>query len=163
MRALKVFVAVALACLPACMAAGHHSSPWEFGGGVRVAPGFPLGQSHFTVHPMASYTYLSFDGGHDNLFELGAQLRYPLARSARHLWIGGEAAFSSLGTKISNSSLSYSTSGWSLTALGGVPVGRSRWGFNLYAGLGVSHYGSSGVNVRLGVDLQPWFLRPVKQ
>lgn len=50
------------------------------------------------------------------------------------------------------------TTGFSLTALAGLPVGQSRWGVNLYGGAGISHYGSTGINFRAGVDLQPWFL-----
>jgi hypothetical protein len=54
---------------------------------------------------------------------------------------------------------SSSTSGWSLNAMAGVPVFQGKWGPSLYGAAGVSHYGGSGVNVRLGVDFQPWFLK----
>ncbi len=149
-----------------CAAAGHTSSPWEWGGGVRLAPGWAVGDGDFTAHPMASYTYLSFDGGHDSLWELGGQLRKPLSAgsaSTQGLWIGVEGALSYLNTVIDGvdgliDSDSDGTTGFSATALAGMPVGESRWGFNLYAGAGISHYGSTGVNIRVGVDLQPWFL-----
>jgi len=56
--------------LGGCVAAGHTSSPWEWGGGVRIAPAiWGVGESGMTAHPAAGYTYLSFDGGHDSLWE----------------------------------------------------------------------------------------------
>jgi hypothetical protein len=104
-------------------------------------------------------------GGHDSLWELGAQIRKPVSTGGERasLWIGAEGALSYLNTVLDPidgmiDSYSEGTTGFSATALAGMPVGESRWGFNLYAGAGVSHYGSTGVNIRLGVDLQPWFL-----
>jgi hypothetical protein len=110
---------------------------------------------------MASYTYLSFDGGYDGLFEFAGQIRHPMTPAeGSGLWIGGEGAVSRLSASIHGYSAgSSSTNGWSLTALAGVPVGKSRWGMNVYAGAGISNYGSTGNNIRAGVDLQPWFLK----
>jgi hypothetical protein len=155
---------VALSCLvplAGCAAAGHTSSPWEWGGGVRIAPGVTtLGESDVTVHPMASYTYLSFDGGHDGLWELGAQLRKPIGASALPMWVGGEAALSQLRWKVDSGGQSFtgSENGYSFTMLLGKQVSSSRWGPSVYAGAGISNYGSQGWNVRLGLDLQPTFL-----
>ncbi len=154
--------ALAVVAGTGCAASAHHSSPWEYGGGIRPAPGFALGQQGMTVHPTIGYTYLSFTGGHDDLFEFGAQVRRPLTRvagGATRLWVGGEAAFAILRTSGSGFPSS-STNGWSLNAMAGVPVLDSRWGVNVYTAAGISHYGGSGVNVRVGVDLQPWFLKP---
>ena len=157
------FPVVLLAAVSAsgCFAAGHTSSPWEWGGGLRVAPGFAVRGEETTLHPMASYTYLSFDGGYDGLMELGGQVRQRVTpASGSRLWVGAEGAVSRLSTNIDGYSQgSESSNGWSLTALVGAPVGQSRWGLNLYAGAGVSNYGSSGKNIRVGVDLQPWFLK----
>ncbi len=156
-RALGAMLAAV--SISGCFLAGHTSSPWEFGGGIRVAPGFAAGDMGVTLHPMASYTYLSFDGGTDNLLELGGQIRKRVS-PANGLWLGAEVAGSSLRTSFDESETSSVTnSGWSLTALVGAPVGQSRWGVNLYGGVGISNYGSSGKNIRVGVDLQPWFLK----
>lgn len=138
------------------------SSAWEWGAGARIAPGFETGTPGLTVHPMASYTYLKFDGGHDDRFEFGGQLRKALGQSAtsRGFWIGAEAAFAVLRSHIDNVANTESTNGFSATALAGVPVGDApKWSPSLYAGVGVSHYGSTGVNLRVGLDLQPWFLK----
>jgi len=62
------------------------------------------------------------------------------------------------GIEGSFDSFSDGTAGFSATALAGMPVCESRWGFDLHAGAGAGHYGSTGINIRLGVDLQPWFL-----
>lgn len=153
---------IALVALSGCLAAGHTSSPWEWGGGVRIAPGlWNVSPDGVTVHPTVGYTYLSFEGGNDQLFELGGQIRFPLGTSDRQLWVGGEATFSRLRTSVDvpgGGSLTGSTNGYALTGLVGLPVGSSRWGPNIFAGAGISDYGSQGWNIRLGVDLQPTFL-----
>ena len=149
-----------IGALTGCFGAGHTSSPWEWGGGVRLAPGFALGEGRTTAHPMVSYTYLSFDGGSDGLFEAGGQIRQRVTPAAGSgFWVGGEAAVATLRTSLDGYNETSSSSGWSLTALAGVPVGKSRWGVNLYAGAGISDYGGSGKNIRVGMDLQPWFLK----
>ena len=144
-----------------CASEWHASSPWEWGPGIRAAPMLWTLREGTTVHPMASYSYLSFDGGHDDRFELGGQVRQTTSlvpMGSRRLWVGGEAAFAVLRTNVDGFD-SQSTNGWSTTALAGLPVGDTRWGLNVYAGAGVSNYGSSGRNLRIGVDLQPWFLQ----
>lgn len=114
---------------------------------------------------MVSYTYLTFDGGHDALYELGGQLRWRPTPNRKNggLWIGGEVAGARLSTSIDGAGgNSASSNGWALTGLIGAPVGSSRWGVNLYGGAGISNFGSSGTNIRAGVDLQPWFLKRSK-
>lgn len=140
----------------------YDSDAWEWGVGVRAAPAFETGSPGVTVHPMASYTYLNFDGGHDDRFEFGGQLRKALGQSAtsRGFWVGAEAAYALLRTHIEDVDDTESTNGFSATALAGVPVADApKWNPSLYAGVGYSHYGSSGINVRVGLDLQPWFLK----
>lgn len=155
-------------CLSGCFSAAHHSSPWEYGGGIRLAPGFRAGSNEaVTWHPMLSYTYLKFDGGHDALYELGGQLRWrpTPARKNGGLWLGAEAAAARATESVDGTggyNFSDSSNGWSLTGLAGTPVGESRWGLNLYAGAGISNYGSMGTNLRAGFDLQPWFLKRKK-
>jgi hypothetical protein len=134
--------------------------PWEKGLGLRLAPGFTLGEGT-TVHPTVGCTYLSFEGGRDDLFELGGQIRRQMSPGASGIagfWFGGEVAVAKLRTSIDDIP-STSTNGWALTALAGFPLGDSKWGLNLYGGAGISHYGTQGVNVRAGLDLQPWFLK----
>lgn len=160
-RFIPTLALAALAPLAGCMAAGHTSSPWEWGGGVRVAPAlWDVGESGMTAHPAAGYTYLSFDGGHDALWEFGGQLRKPVGNGARPFWIGGEATISHLRTSFSvqGTDFSSSSNGFSVTGLIGMPVGNSRWGPNVFAGAGISDYGSQGWNIRVGLDLQPSFL-----
>ena len=138
------------------------SSAWEWGPGFRAAPGFPLGTTGMTIHPMVSYTYLSFDGGHDNRYEAGGQIRKPLSprvNGSGGFWIGLEAGVAVLSEQLDGGVDAGSSTGPSITALAGIPVSDSRWGVNLYGGAGLSHYGSTGVQVRAGIDLQPWFLR----
>ena len=158
-RWMNVLALAAVVPFSGCFLAGHTSSPWEFGAGFRAAPALWDAGEDLTVHPALGYTYLSFDGGNDQLFEVGAQVRKPLSGDTP-LWIGGEATISRLRTSIDvgGGSFSGSTNGWSLTALGGMPFGESRWGTSLFAGVGISDYGAQGWNVRFGIDLQPSFL-----
>lgn len=41
----------------------------------------------------------------------------------------------------------------------GAVVAVVSWDVNLYDGKGISNYGSAGTNVRVGIALQPWFLK----
>jgi hypothetical protein len=146
-------------------AARAASGPWESGVGIRLAPGFPLGSNQaFSAHPTVSYSYLSFDGGHDALYEVGGQLRWRPRPQQKNggLWVGGEVAAARLSTSIDGALNNTSNNGWSLTGLIGAPVGSSRWGVNLYGAAGISNYGTRGTNLRVGVDLQPWFLKRSK-
>jgi hypothetical protein len=147
-------------------AARASSGPWEKGAGFRLAPGFSLGASQaLSAHPTVSYSYLTFDGGHDALYEVGGQLRWRPSPEKKNggLWIGGEAVAARLSTTIDGTGGNNSSAnGWALTGLVGAPVGSSRWGVNLFAGAGISSYGTSGTNIRAGVDLQPWFLKRSK-
>jgi hypothetical protein len=132
--------------------------PMEKGFGIRLAPGFELARGT-TMHPSVSYTYLAFEGGRDDLIELGGQVRRQITPGARGLagfWFGGEAAFAMLRTRLDFAPTS-TTNGWSLTALAGVPVGGGAWGIHLFGGAGISHYGTSGMNLRAGVEVQPPF------
>lgn len=143
-------------------AADVSSSDWEYGLAARFAPGFATGSPGVTVHPMASYAYMKFDGGHDDRFEFGGQLRKALGQSAtsRGFWLGAEAAYALLREHLDNIDGTANENGFSATAMAGMPVGdASKWNPSLYAGVGYSHYGSSGINLRLGLDLQPWFLK----
>jgi hypothetical protein len=145
--------------LAGCAVAGHTSSPWQWGGTLRPAPGlWSLGQGDATVHPMVGYTYLSFDGGNNQLFEFGPQLRFPMGQAERPFWVGGEATVSLVRTKFDGAPGTSTNNGWTITGLAGMPFGDSRWGPSVFGGVGISDYGAQGWNVRFGIDLQPTFL-----
>jgi hypothetical protein len=159
LRVRFLALVVAVISLSGCYSAAHSSSPWEYGWGLKAAPGYPMGNKGVTVHPAVSFTYLSFDGGHDELYEIGGQIRKPL-NTANKLWVGGELMLAKLRTEVDDyDDFSESTNGWSLNALLGMPIGQSRWGVNLFVSAGICNYGSSGKNLRAGIDLQPWFLK----
>jgi hypothetical protein len=156
---LAVLVPAAAAVLTGCplsvavSSEGHTSSPWEFGPSVRVtSPVFTFGAT--TVHPMGSYTYLSYDGGHEHRLEGGAQVRQQVGtrREGGSSWLGAELAAAYLKDQYETGSDDYT--GWSATALGGIPVQVGSARFGIVGGAGVSRYSSSGwgKNVRLGVE-----------
>jgi hypothetical protein len=126
-----------------------------------MAPALWAAGEGTTLHPMASYSYLSFDGGHDGRWEAGGQIRRStslFAAGGNGLWFGAEGAVGVIRTHLEDVDTE-STGGGAVTALAGIPLGEGRWGVSLYAGAGVSRYGTTGRNVRVGLDLQPWFLR----
>ena len=139
--------------------AASSGSEWEWGAGVHVAPGFRTSMTGLTVHPFASYAYLSFDGGHDDRFEFGGQVRKAIRDAAGSPWIGAQAVAGVFRTHIDNIDDTENTNGWGVTALGGIPVGESRWGASIFGGAGYSYYGGSGWHFRAGLDLQPWFMK----
>jgi hypothetical protein len=106
---------------------------------------------------MVSYAYLSFDGGHDDRFLFGGQVRKAL-NGVTAPWIGAEAAVGFFRTHIDNIDTD-NTNGWSLAALAGIPVGQPRWGASLFAGAGYSYFSGGGINLRAGLDLQPMFMK----
>lgn len=153
-RIARLSLLLAILPLSGCFLALHNSAEeWQPGLGLRPAPGlFTAGSG--TIHPVLGFTYHTFDGGSDQLFEVGAQFRRPIPGD-RPLWIGGEFTLSRLRTSIDFNGASFSNNGWSATALGGMPFGDNEWGTNLFAGVGFSDYGGSGINLRFGLDLQP--------
>jgi hypothetical protein len=159
-RAVGAVVGVASIASSGCATAGvegagHTSSPWEWGGGLRISPTeMALGQGDVTLHPTVRFTYLSFDGGWDGLYEIGAQVRKPVQPSG--LWIGGEAMLSHLRTSIDGfSEFNSSTNGFSISVLGGVPIGQGGWNPNAFGSVGISDYGAQGWNVRVGIEVTP--------
>ncbi len=131
-------------------------------GGVRFAPGWSLGDRTATIHPLVGYTYPSFDGGHDSLWELGVQLRTTTSRLGdRGAWLGGEVGFAHLSTVIDESggSTSEGFNSFMIGGFAGVPVSDNEWNPSVFAGAGLTRFGgSNGINLRVGVDVQPPFL-----
>jgi hypothetical protein len=138
---------------------GKHSSPWEFGGGLRLAPGWAINSVGLSAHPLGGYSYLSFDGGWDGLLEVGGQVRQRLMLGSRPAWVGAEAGLTRLTTHIDGVDDTFNANGILGGLVAGLPVGQNRWGTSLYAGAGVLRFeGNVGTTVRIGVDVQPWFL-----
>ena len=135
---------------------GHTSSPWEWGPSIRIT--IPVWRSNnISIRPMGSFTYLTYDGGHENRFEFGGQVRYAIreANGPTKFWIGAEAAYAILKDSYTGGSDSYD--GPSATALFGFPLSGGRWNPQIVGGAGVSKYSSSGTgkNVRLGISVTP--------
>jgi hypothetical protein len=143
------------------MPAGFANGETEWGVGVRPAPAFPLGEGGVTVHPTAAASYYKFDGGHDDFFDFGGQLRKPVTRRPDGdpgVWVGVEGLYTILRT--SSGGFSSSTNGWSANGMVGVPLEKSKWGLSLYGAAGIVKFsGTPGLSVRVGVDSQPWFMK----
>jgi hypothetical protein len=93
------------------------ASPAEWGFGVHAVPAFPIGEDGTTsVHPMVGYNYLSFDGGHDNIYQAGAQVRRSLVD--KPLWFGGEVAYNRFTSSIDESE--YEEDPWNGFSVGGL-------------------------------------------
>ena len=87
---LACFVVVFSGC--AAAGTGKKASPIEWGFSFHAVPAFDVGTDGATsVHPLLGYNYLNYDGGHDNIYQLGGQLRRSVVDSP--LWYGGEFAY----------------------------------------------------------------------
>jgi hypothetical protein len=145
---------------PAPAAAGSGDYEAEWGVGVHAAPVIATLSPGVTVHPMVSYTYFNFDGGHDDRFELGGQVRKSFSgMGPRGLWVGGEAAYALFRTHIDNVDDTDNTNGWSAAALLGIPVGDAVRNASVFGALGLADYGGSSFIFRLGFDWQPSFMK----
>ena len=92
---LKKLTLLSAVFLPACGLLSK-CTDIEYGPQFRVAQGFEVGDGDVTVHPVGAFSYLKFDGGHDNTFHLGLEVRKPLARSLfdrSDIFVGGAIEF----------------------------------------------------------------------
>ena len=85
----------AAAILASCASANlKKASPAEFGWGVQATPGIQIKDGPYSAHAVLAYSRLGFDGGHDNVYQFGAQLRKTLDESSPNgLWVGGEVSY----------------------------------------------------------------------
>lgn len=144
-------------CVSTVSVEGHNSSPWELGPSIRFTYPMSTRLQGTTFNPMASYTYLHYDGGHEDRFEAGAQVRRYSGRAGNPVsgfWFGAEAAAAVLRDNFTGGSESYT--GGSLTALVGIPVSEGKRAIQIVGGAGWSYYGSAGKNVRLGIEFNPF-------
>ena len=134
----------------------HDSGITEWGPGVRATVPIGLHTPRAALQPMGSYTRLMYDGGHENRFEVGAQGRYLLASKPtdRPMWVGAELAYAWLKDEYDGGSGSYD--GPSATALFGLPLTKSPLNPTLVGGVGVTHYSNTGMNLRLGITINPF-------
>ena len=158
---LSTILSTSRTTAPAAAAAAASSSSYdaEWGVGVHAAPGFNTGSPGLTVHPMVSYTYFAFDGGHQDRFEAGGQIRKTMTgMGSRGFWLGGEAAYAHLRAHVDNVDTE-STNGWSVAGLLGVPVGDAVRNMSVFGGVGYADYEGSTVIFKVGLDWQPSFMK----
>lgn len=144
---------------PAAAAASSSSYGAEWGVGVHAAPAFNTSSPGLTVHPMVSYTYFHFDGGHQDRFEAGGQVRKAISgMGSRGFWIGGEAAYALLRAHEKNIDTE-NTNGWSVAGLLGVPIGDAVQNTSVFGGVGYADYEGSTIIFKVGLDWQPGFMK----
>lgn len=160
------FIVFGAVGLSSCAAFAHRSSPWEYGPGVRLAPAmWDIGDEGTTAHPVVQYAYLNHDGGHESMYGGGVQIRKPTdlfasADQSRPNWFAIEAMAALLrdSYEFDGGDFSESNGGVAATAFFGRPVSDGEWQPSAYAGFGFSHFGGFGINIIVGVDVQPPFL-----
>lgn len=135
---------------------GHHSSPWEWGPSIRGTIPLQFNVARITIHPMGSYTRLMYDGGHEDRFEIGAQVRRQIVdpKGQPQFWLGAELAYAFLHDSYDTGSDSYN--GPSATALIGIPITRSLMNPTIVGGVGIADYSNQGYNVRVGLSISPF-------
>ena len=151
-----ILVAAAGCATVEANANGETSSPWVWGPGVRVLGQRTLDAPGTTLNPMGVYNLYFQDGGTVHRLEAGAQVRKysdPADNSFAGFWYGGEAAVGWLHDRFEGGTSSHF--GGSFGPVVGIPVRRGAKPVHMIAGAGLSHYGSLGYNVRLGVEFKP--------
>lgn len=148
---------------------GKKCSPTEIGYGFQFDPGYQIGNSNNSVHGLLSYSRLSFDGGHDNMYQFGGQFRhYHNSFSDGGLWYGGEASYVRF-TSVYNNDEWYNekprAGGFAMGGLVGYRLPVKAVPISGYAGVGfvtfgdfksddmVVDAGATGVTFRIGVSL----------
>jgi hypothetical protein len=153
-KPVMILISLSLSgCAAAVSGAGHRSSPWEFGGGVRAGLLYPIDAVGVSAGPMASYSYLRWDGGggHDHLFELAAQIRKAITAADRSPWVSAEAGFAHM-TSVSGE-FDANSSGWSAWVHAGLPITQN---ISAFGGGGLTGlWDGTGKNFRLGLEMRP--------
>jgi hypothetical protein len=170
MRAMlcRTVAALGLPVVSGCAASASETSPWQGSIDLRVAPGFAAGGSErVTLHPTVAYARSvvgGVEGERDDVLHFGGQLR---ARTARRpagvssFWFGGEATYARRRTAFDAPGVdAETTNGWTLAALGGSPlIDGTAATVHGYVAAGVVKFGGAGPYLRVGLDVQPAFLR----
>lgn len=103
------FIIVVMAALTGCVSGNAiRESPLRVGYGVQVDPGWQLGNSRSSAHLLLAYSRIGFKGGggHNNIYQVGGQLRHALQSTAPEgWWIGAELTYVNIRSKVSGSSV----------------------------------------------------------
>jgi hypothetical protein len=161
MAGLRAFLACSLLLFSGCAASGtaKKASPTEWGFSVQAVPSFPIGEDGNTsVHPTVGYSYLNFDGGHDNVYQAGAQVRRSLAD--KPLWFGGEVAYSRFTSSMDESDYDEDPwNGFSVGALFGYELDTSFAPSSFFASLNFMKFGGQDFEGIPGEGWDAWLFR----
>jgi len=148
--------------IPLAACASGSDSPRWYGIDLRAAPGLAVAD-RVTVHPTAAFATDVFGGveGESLKFlHLGGQLRYATGSAADAIWLGGELTYARRWTSFDDGSTSETDNGWTLAGLAGRPLLSGTLGtVHGYGAAGVNKFGGEGFYFRVGLDVQPAFLR----
>ena len=133
------------------------ASPAEYGYGLQMTPGWQIGDGNTSIHALASYAKLGFDGGNDNVYQFGGQVRYALPSSQPGgFWVGGEAAYVSFTSKYDNEELFVdgdpSATGFALGGMVGYRFPTQTLPISGFAGLGLVNFGDFTTPDNLVID-----------
>jgi hypothetical protein len=150
-----------------CESGASVASPAQMMLGARISPGIPMGAGATSVHGTLGYARSiagGVEGEADEYLNVGAQLRRSLGGASGQPakpWLGGEAQYSRRETEFDDSDLANETvNGWTVTVLAGLPLlDHARGVVNGYVAAGINKYGGAGFYGRVGIDIQPAFLR----
>ena len=136
-------------------AAAERSSPWVVGPSVQAFDQRPLSGPGTTLNPMAAYNLYFQDGGTVHRLEAGAQIRKyngVAGNALGGMYFGGEAAVGWLHDRYEGGTSSHF--GGSFGPIVGLPLRQGPKPVHLTGLVGLSHYGSTGYNVRVGVEFK---------
>ncbi|MCF8228652.1 MAG: hypothetical protein K9G58_03445 [Bacteroidales bacterium] len=170
MRNVFIIIIIAAFLLSGCVSlTGKKASPMEIGYGLQLDPGMQIGSTNNSAHLLLSYARLSFDGGHDNMYQIGGQFRhYHDSFDKGGLWYGGEMAYVRF-TSIYDESLFVDSNpragGFALGGLAGYKFPCKKIPFSGYVSLGLVNFGDfkagdvtfdaggTGFTFRVGISL----------
>ncbi|MBI1342566.1 MAG: hypothetical protein GC171_06515 [Terrimonas sp.] len=145
-----------------------HESPSRYGVGVSAAPGLQIGESSTSVHGIVGYSHIPFKGGggSNNIFRIGAQMRFGLSENAPEgFWVGGELAYLNFRNKYSGSSIKQTAPAFTLGGLAGYRFKAGKVPMSFYFAPAylkrgkfktngtTAGTGGSGYYARLGLDI----------
>jgi len=165
----EVFTILGCTLITSACGVGNQTSPWQYGVEARISPAIITADSgHLSLHATVAYARYflgGIDGEHDEVINIGGQIRFIPGESREGFWVSLEPSYARRKTVVDDPAVADpadegSTNGWSFSALGGLPLMNGRVAsVSGYVALGIVKFGGTGPNLRVGFDIQPEFLR----
>ena len=151
-----------------CAATAVVESPLRAGIGAYTMPGFAI-SSKTELHATLGYARFNFQGGggHNNFFQVGPHVRWPLGSDSKNgFWVGAEATYVNVSAVYDNNDMKSTGSGYTIGPAGGYRFRLGKVPFSAYIAPAYLHRGdlksdgqvsvpaSNGFLGRIGIDIE---------